>query len=171
MEKIFEGLVVGSLSGLCVIYAFYTRNNYPLWMLKLIEYPIIIAIMYIITLIITWNNPKVGVLILLILIAFTINIILFAKKNNKLKTSEDFTSNNKESDSSTSPSKNKNIEIDHNLCDKQSLEVLNSDDHEYQLIKDYENYGEPISNKDLNKNMVYPMFYGIKDFQSGPAPF
>ena len=82
MEKIFEGLIVGSLSGLCVIYAFYTRNRYPLWMLKLIEYPIIIAIIYVIALIIAWNNPKVGVLILLILIAFTFNIILFAKKHN-----------------------------------------------------------------------------------------
>jgi hypothetical protein len=81
-ENIFdaiEGLLIGILATFVLLFSFQTHVPYPLIMVKTIEHPWIIALMYILAIIIGRVSPKLSVLLILLLTAFVMEIFLFTR--------------------------------------------------------------------------------------------
>ena len=79
VHDIIEGLVVGALAALNIIFAFQTKVAYPDVVLRALEHPWIIAIAYIVALVLfTWSRSA-SVLIILLLSAFVIEMVVFAR--------------------------------------------------------------------------------------------
>ena len=81
-ENIFdaiEGLLIGILATFVLLFSFQIHIPYPLIMVKTIEHPWIIALLYIFAIIIGRVSPKLSVLLLLLLTAFVMEIFLFTR--------------------------------------------------------------------------------------------
>ena len=81
-ENIFdaiEGLLIGILATFVLLFSFQTHIPYPLIMVKTIEHPWIIVLLYILAIIIGRVSPKLSVLLLLLLTAFVMEVFLFTR--------------------------------------------------------------------------------------------
>jgi len=81
-ENIFdaiEGLLIGILATVVLLFSFQTHIPYPLIMVKTVEHPWIIVLMYIFAIIIGRVSPKLSVLLILLLTAFVMEIFLFTR--------------------------------------------------------------------------------------------
>ena len=79
-ENIFdavEGLLIGILATFVLLFSFQTHIPYPLMMVKTIEHPWIIVLLYILAIIIGRVSPKLAVLLILLLTAFVMEVFLF----------------------------------------------------------------------------------------------
>ena len=79
MNKYLEGLIIGILSGICIIYGFQTRVKYPLWMVKAYDHPWIILLLIIVSLYTLQVNEKIGALLLIITLAMIVDGIIFTR--------------------------------------------------------------------------------------------
>jgi hypothetical protein len=79
MNEYLEGLIIGILSAICIIYGFQTRVKYPLWMVKMYDHPWIILILVLLSLYVLQNNQKIGALLLLITSALIIDGVIFTR--------------------------------------------------------------------------------------------
>jgi hypothetical protein len=84
MNQYLEGLIIGILSAICIIYAFQTRVKYPLWMIKVYDHPWIILILILLSLYILQFNEKIGAMLFIITMAMIIDGVIFTRT---LKTS------------------------------------------------------------------------------------
>lgn len=79
-ENIFdavEGLLIGILATFVLLFSFQTHIPYPRMMVKTIEHPWIIVLLYILAIIIGRVSPKLAVLLILLLTAFVMEVFLF----------------------------------------------------------------------------------------------
>jgi hypothetical protein len=81
-----EGLVLGALAALAIIYAFQTRITYPDIVLELLEHPWIGIIIFLVSILIFRFSPKVASLILILLFAFYMDTIIFARPLHTIPT-------------------------------------------------------------------------------------
>ena len=79
MNEYLEGLIIGILSAICIIYGFQTRVKYPLWMVKMYDHPWIILILILLSLYVLQNNQKIGALLVLITCALIIDGVIFIR--------------------------------------------------------------------------------------------
>jgi len=75
----FEGLIIGILATIVILFSFQTYIPYPVVMVKTIEHPWIIVLMYIFAIILGRFSPKVAVLLLLLLTAFVLEVFLYTR--------------------------------------------------------------------------------------------
>lgn len=78
--SIFNGLLVGILAAICILYVFQIKNPYPLWILKSFEKPWVILILFILGVLLLGFNKEAGVLIIIISVALFVDKFLFARK-------------------------------------------------------------------------------------------
>jgi hypothetical protein len=71
-----EGLIIGVLATVVIVFGFQTRIPYPHAIVQIIEDPWIIVLAYIFAIIIGRYSPKISVLMLLLLTAFVIEVFL-----------------------------------------------------------------------------------------------
>ena len=74
-----EGLLIGILATFVLLFSFQSHIPYPLIMVKTIEHPWIIVLLYIFAIIIGRVSPKLSVLLLLLLTAFVMEVFLFTR--------------------------------------------------------------------------------------------
>lgn len=79
MNEYLEGLIIGLLSAICIIYGFQTRVKYPLWMVKMYDHPWIILILVLLSVYVLQSNQKIGALLLLITSALIIDGVIFTR--------------------------------------------------------------------------------------------
>ena len=144
-----EGLLVGILSAICLIYAFQTRVVYPKFILVTLEEPWILAAFTVIAILISSWSSRISALLLLCISALLVDKLVFARKHTKF--SKNFTSVNDYNEHSYS-----GLSIAGKIEDKQLMNNLEVD------------YGEPLTS--INKPIEYPMFYGLNEHPIGPAP-
>ena len=75
----FEGLIIGILATVVILFSFQTYIPYPELMVKTIEHPWIIVLVYIFAIILGKYSPKVAVLLLLLLTAFVMEVFLYTR--------------------------------------------------------------------------------------------
>jgi hypothetical protein len=78
MNKYLEGLIIGILAGVCIIYGFQTRVQYRVWMVKAYDHPWIIYF-NISSLKYLQINEKIGAMLLIISIAMIVDGIIFSR--------------------------------------------------------------------------------------------
>ena len=78
-----EDVLVGALSALTVLYAFQTRVAYPSFVLKTLEHPWIIVVCFIIAIYIYQLSPSISVLLILLLLAFVADTLIFVRSVNE----------------------------------------------------------------------------------------
>lgn len=137
MADALRGLLVGLISGICVIYAFQTKVIYPQWVLKSWDHPWVFVVLVVIALSIAQWSVEISALTLLCLAAVIGDKLVFGQ-----------------------PKKQKSKE--QKVATNESQPEFNSG------ILD--TYGEPLDTIELEQP-EYPLFYGLEDAQSGPAPF
>jgi hypothetical protein len=79
MNENLEGLIVGILAAICIIYGFQTRVKYPLWMVKMYDHPWIILILVLLSVYVLQHNQKIGALLTLITAALIIDGVIFTR--------------------------------------------------------------------------------------------
>jgi len=79
MNEYLEGIIIGILSAICIIYGFQTRVKYPLWVVKIYDHPWIILVMLLLSLHILQSNNKIGALLLLLTFALIVDGIIFTR--------------------------------------------------------------------------------------------
>lgn len=78
--SIFNGLLVGILAAICILYVFQIKQPYPIWILKSFEKPWVMLILFIMGVLLLGFNKEAGVLIIIISVALFIDKFLFARK-------------------------------------------------------------------------------------------
>jgi hypothetical protein len=81
-ENIFdaiEGLFIGILATIVLLFSFQSYIPYPEMIVKIAEHPWIIVLGYIFAIILGRFSPKLSVLILLLLTAFVLELFLFTR--------------------------------------------------------------------------------------------
>ena len=79
MHQNIEGLTIGILSGVCIIYGFQTRVKYPLWVIKSYDHPWVLLALLILSLYLFQVNRIIGALMILITTALIIDGIIFTR--------------------------------------------------------------------------------------------
>ena len=74
-----EGLLIGVLATIVLLFSFQSYIPYPAVMVKAIEHPWIIAIAFICAILIGKFSPKISVLLILLLISFVLEVYLFTR--------------------------------------------------------------------------------------------
>jgi len=74
-----EGIVLGVLAGVCIIYGFQTRVKYPLWMVKSYDHPWIILVLILLSVYVLQHNAKIGAMLLIMTMALIIDGIIFTR--------------------------------------------------------------------------------------------
>ena len=74
-----EGVVLGVLAGVCIIYGFQTRVKYPLWMVKSYDHPWIILVLILLSVYVLQHNAKIGAMLLIMTMALIIDGIIFTR--------------------------------------------------------------------------------------------
>ena len=86
--SVFNGLLVGILAAICILYVFQIQKPYPIWILKSFEKPWVILITFILGVLILGFNKEAGVLLIIISVALFIDKFLFARKIPDITPSE-----------------------------------------------------------------------------------
>jgi hypothetical protein len=79
MNIYIEGLSIGILSALCIIYGFQTRVKYPLWIVKMYDHPWIIIVLLLLSLHVLQTNQQIGALLFLLTCALIVDGIIFTR--------------------------------------------------------------------------------------------
>jgi hypothetical protein len=80
LKDIIEGLVVGALAALTIIYAFQTRVVYPDFVLRMWQHPWVFVLFFILAvLMFQWSKPA-SVLSILMLLALVADVVVFAQQ-------------------------------------------------------------------------------------------
>jgi succinate dehydrogenase hydrophobic anchor subunit len=74
-----EGILLGVLAGVCIIYGFQTRVKYPLWMVKSYDHPWIILVFILLSVYVLQHNAKIGAMLLIMTMALIIDGIIFTR--------------------------------------------------------------------------------------------
>ena len=74
-----EGILLGVLAGVCIIYGFQTRVKYPLWMVKSYDHPWIILVLILLSVYVLQHNAKIGAMLLIMTMALIIDGIIFTR--------------------------------------------------------------------------------------------
>ena len=86
LNTVVEGLIIGALSALVIIYAFQTRVAYPDVVLRTINHRWLICIIVIVTLLLFKKHPVIAALLLLLEAAFIMDVMLFSRHLRNLVT-------------------------------------------------------------------------------------
>lgn len=78
--SIVNGLLVGLLAGICILYVFQISNPYPSWILRTFEQPWIILFLFAVGIIMLSFNKEAAALLIILSIALFIDKFLFARK-------------------------------------------------------------------------------------------
>jgi hypothetical protein len=143
MTDVVKGLTVGFIAGVCVFYAFQTRVVYPYWVTGIWDNPWILVLVALAALGLASWSAEVAVLLLLCVVALIVDNIVFARKP---------------------------------IVDKVESKAWSSRVNRpppaiHDEIDDDTRYGVPVAAPTLANRPEYPVFYGIDQPQSGPAPF
>jgi hypothetical protein len=79
LQTVFQGLLEGGFAAVCFTYALQTRNMYPKKVLKALDEPWIICVVIIIALLLWSFSPKSAIFLLLLVIAFVIDMHIFTQ--------------------------------------------------------------------------------------------
>jgi hypothetical protein len=143
-------LLVGITGAFCFLYGFQTRIPLPLWVLNAFNHPWVIFLAFLFIIFISEWDDKIGAFLLLILVAVVIDHTIFMRRYKNLTdlpTQEDTTDNKKV------------VNINYNNMYLES-NTINTDKAS--------NAGPSVLQV---PNDVYPIFYGHKEPEIGPAPF
>jgi len=152
IEEILKSLLVGITAGICFLYAFQTRIPLPIWALNAFNHPWIILLIIILILIVSEWSDKIGAFLLLLLVAVIIDYTIFARKVNNNNQSQNI---------------NENTEI--KRIQKKSSEMNNPDKMYLENVIETDD-GPPNAKIPYSQD-IYPLFKGLEDPTSGPAPF
>lgn len=144
MADVLKGLIVGFIAGVCVFYAFQTRVVYPYWVTMMWDHPWMFVVAGLCALGLAPWSVEASVLLLLCLAALLVDKLVFASKHIPKQTTS--VPSAWESRINTKPP------VDH--IEDSPIE-----------------FGEPLAAPTLLSHPDYPLFYGIDQPQSGPAPF
>jgi len=89
--NIVEGLTVGILAGLCIIYAFQTRNAFPRWLISLYDKPWLILILLSLAVLLYKYSRRISVLLIILIISMCIEVYIFTKKEGMTSLQVDYT--------------------------------------------------------------------------------
>ena len=84
-----ESIVVGALAAVTILYGFQTRTRYPDAVLRILDHPWILGLSGVIALIVFKWSPAASVLLLLLLTAFCVDTMAFAKPLPQLHSDHD----------------------------------------------------------------------------------
>ena len=139
----FEGLIIGILATIVILFSFQSYIPYPVIMVKTIEHPWIIVLGYIFAILIGRFSPKVSVLLILLLTAFTLEVFLL-----------------------TRPIVAHNVSLDrHNIMKESPVEIISKQTVENALYNDdfeKEHKGYPL-HEILLPVPLYPLFDEVKN--------
>lgn len=79
LNDVFEGIAVGLLAGLVLVYALRPKVPYPAWMVSIFEQPWIFLVLAIFAVSVFLWSRVVGALLVLIIIALYADMVVFAR--------------------------------------------------------------------------------------------
>ena len=79
LVSIFNGLIVGILAAICILYVFQVKTPYPIWILKSFEKGWVLFILFLLGVVFLGFNKEAGVLLIIISVALFIDKFLFAR--------------------------------------------------------------------------------------------
>lgn len=149
--QILQGLVIGALAAISIIYTFQTRVPYPTWMLQAYDKPWVFLLLFVAALFLMTQHAVLGALMLLLLAALAMDGLLFARSYETSSFLETATPR-----------------IEPN---NQSLEVWPFAEQTKRRLYDPEQYGPSLDMVPLPEPL-YPVFYGLDDdVAPGAAPY
>jgi hypothetical protein len=149
--QILQGLVIGALAAISIIYTFQTRVPYPTWMLQAYDKPWVFLLMFIASLLLMSQNVVLGALLLLLLAALAMDGLLFARS---YESSPPIAAPTAATNGNTS-----------------AVEVWPFAEQTNRRLSDPDLYGPGLDTVPLPEPM-YPVFYGLhEDVAPGAAPF
>lgn len=149
LEDILKSILIGITGAICFLYAFQTRIPLPLWVLNLFNHPWIIFLVFLFIIFISEWSDKIAAFLLLLIVALIIDHTIFMKKHNK-----DYELLNSSNNMNTDTNNTIN-----NYNDSLNLQSFNDN---------YTNHNLTILNV---SDDTYPLYYGNKEPEIGPAPF
>ena len=147
--QIGQGLVMGALAAISIIYTFQTRVPYPSWMLHAYGQPWIFVLVFTVGLILMFQHAAIGAMLLLLLLAVAMDGLLFARSYDSL---------HDEMISTSHPQNN------------QPVEVWPFVEESNQRLADPPLYGPNLDGVPLPEP-IYPVFYDNEVVAPGAAPF
>ena len=149
ISKSIEALLIGALAAITIIYTFQTRIAYPEWVLQSYEHPWIFLCALVLSIVFMGVNPRIGAMLMLLLIALWMDWVLFARKINAT-----------------------NLKFDGNYAlipqKKDVAEIWPYDSP--SITRQPDIYGEPTSSVPFAEP-EYPTYAYTDDLAYGPAPF
>lgn len=79
MIQLVEALLIGVFGAVTILYTFQTKVAYPLWLLQGYEHPWVFLLGSILALFVIKYSPRIGVMLLLLVLAVWMDGILFAR--------------------------------------------------------------------------------------------
>ena len=149
--KILEGVTIGALAAISIIYTFQTRVPYPKWVLQAYDKPWVFLLLLVVGVILLYHSPAIGALVLLLLGAVWIDGLLFARSFDK-----------------ETPVRGNDANIEANIG--KSVELWPFVDETKKRLSDPELYGPSLDMVPLPEP-IYPVFYGLNDTAIGAATF
>lgn len=146
--QVVQGLAIGALAAISIIYTFQTRVPYPAWVLQAYDKPWVFLVLFLTAAIVFYEHRSIGAMLLLLLGAVWMDGLLFARSYDH---HEPIT---------TTPE---------NVQQKQT-EVWPYTTTVNDRIADLDTFGPSLETVPLPEP-VYPVFYGLNDIAPGPAPF
>jgi hypothetical protein len=145
---LLEGVVLGGLAAVVLIYALQTRVLYPLWMLQTYDHPWILLVLFVVSILVFQVHPRIGAYLILVTLAILVDGLLFVrhleKEQPRTWTAQDL------------------------VVPMKPKEVWPFDAP--SLARDEDAAGPSLASIPLPQP-EYPSFYGMEDQAYGPAPF
>lgn len=145
---IVQGLAIGALAAISIIYTFQTRVPYPSWMLQLYDKPWLFLVLILVAVALFYHHNAIGALLLLLLGAVWIDGLIFARPLQKKQ--------------------EETVQLPYIHDD--SIEVFPFTEPLERRFEDPDEYGPSLDAVPLPEPL-YPVFYGLDDLSPGPAPF
>lgn len=141
---VLEGLLIGIVGGLVVLYGLQPKEAYPKWMLVPYDHPWMFLVMFVVIIYVGMYNRLLGALLFLLAFSLYIDLIIFGRptifKTDSMPQSAQEANN--------------------------SQDVIGS-----EAYGDWSAEGIPLSAVHIQEPN-YPMFFGVHEPQPGdPAPF
>jgi hypothetical protein len=78
-KTVVEGILIGVLAAVAILYGFQTRIAYPTFVVNMLNHPWVLLLLFVAVPIVAKFSAVVGALMFLLLVAFAIDALLFAR--------------------------------------------------------------------------------------------
>lgn len=76
---ILEGLLIGVVGGLVILYGLQPREAYPKWMLAPYDHPWLFLVMFVVIIYVGMYNRLLGALLFLLAVSLYVDLIIFGR--------------------------------------------------------------------------------------------